>query len=99
MSVLIIQRVAGDTAQFEAFMAADEDHVKQLTERAKAAGCLAHRFAVGDREIIVVDEWETAKQFEDFISSPELQQVMGQMGAQGEPQVTVAELKGFPGEF
>jgi hypothetical protein len=28
-----------------------------------------------------------------------IQQVMGDMGAQGEPQVTVAELKGFPVEF
>jgi hypothetical protein len=27
------------------------------------------------------------------------QQVVGEMGAQGEPEVTVAELKGFPGEF
>jgi quinol monooxygenase YgiN len=99
MGVLIVQRVAADTAQFEAFMAANRDRVKELTERAKAGGCMAHRFAVGDGEIVVVDEWETADQFEAFISSPDIQQVMGQMGAQGQPEVTVAELKGFPGEF
>ena len=71
----------------------------ELTEKAKTAGCLAHRFAVGEGQVIVVDEWATADQFHAFISSPELQEVMGQMGAQGEPQVTVGSAKGFPGEF
>lgn len=99
MSVLIVQRVAGDTDQFESFMAANRERVEQLSERAKDGGCLAHRFAVGDGEVVVVDEWGSAAQFEAFISSPDIQQVIGEMGAQGEPQVTVAELKGFPGEF
>lgn len=99
MSILIVQRVPGDTAKFEAFMAANRELVEGLTDKAKAGGCLAHLFAVGDGEVVVVDEWETAEQFQSFISSPEIQQVMGQMGAQGEPQVTVADRKGFPGEF
>jgi hypothetical protein len=99
MSVLIVMRVPGDTAQFEAFVGANGDRVSELTDRAKAGGCLAHRFAVGDGEILAVDEWETPEQFEAFISSAEIQQVMGQMGAQGEPEITVAALKGFPGEF
>lgn len=99
MSVLIVQRVPGDTAQFEAFMATNRELVEKLTDQAKAGGCLGHRFAVGADEVVVVDEWETAAQFEAFISSPAIQQVMGDMGAQGEPQVTVADLKGFPGEF
>lgn len=99
MTVLIVQRVPGDTAQFQAYMDANAQLVEQLTDRAKAEGCLAHRFAVGEGEVVVVDEWESAQQFEAFISSPELQKVIGEMGAHGEPQVTVAELKGFPGEF
>jgi heme-degrading monooxygenase HmoA len=99
MSVLIVQRVPGDTTQFEESMAANRARVEKLTAHAKAGGCLGHRFAVGAGEVVVVDEWESAAQFEAFISSPEIQQVMGEMGAQGEPQVTVAELKGFPGEF
>jgi quinol monooxygenase YgiN len=99
MSVLIMQRVPGDIAQFESYMAANGDLVRELSEKAKAGGCLAHRFAVGDGEVLVVDEWENAKAFEAFISSPEIQQAMGEMGAQGEPQTSVGELKGFPGEF
>jgi hypothetical protein len=46
-----------------------------------------------------VDIWDTAEKFEGFISSPEIQAVMGEMGARGEPQITMANPKGFPGEF
>jgi quinol monooxygenase YgiN len=100
VSVLIVQRVQGDTAQFEAFMAGNAELVEQLTDRAKAGGCLAHRFAVGDGEVIVADVWESEAQFDAFISLPEIQAVMGQMGAQGPPETAVvAEAKGFPGEF
>jgi heme-degrading monooxygenase HmoA len=97
--VLVVMKVPGDTKQFESFMAANKDRVLELTERSKASGCLAHRFALGDGCVVVVDEWETAEQFQAFISDPELQEVMGQMGAQGEPEVTFADPKGFPGEF
>lgn len=99
MSVLVVMTVPGDTAQFEAFMAANRDRVVELTEKAKASGCLKHRFAVGDGQVVVVDEWASGEQFGAFISLPEIQAVMGEMGAQGEPQVTMADAKGFPGDF
>jgi hypothetical protein len=99
MSVLVVMTVPGDTATFESFCAANADRVIELTEKAKAAGCTMHRFAVGDGEVVVVDEWDAAEQFQAFISSPEIQSVMGEMGAQGEPRITIANAKGFPGEF
>ena len=99
MSVLVVMTVPGDTVQFESFMAANKEMVEELTEQAKAAGCSSHKFAVGDGQVIVVDQWESIEQFQAFIGSPEIQKVMGQMGAQGEPQITVGAAKGFPGEF
>ena len=99
MSVLVVMIVPGDTATFESYMAANEDRVLELTRRAKDAGCRGHRFAVGDGQVVVVDEWDTAEQFQAFISSPDIQAAMGEMGAQGEPQITFANAKGFPGEF
>ena len=99
MSVLVVIKVPGDTATFEKFMAENRDRVLELTEKAKVAGCQGHRFAVGDGEVVVVDDWGTAEQFQTFFSSPDIQSVMGEMGAQGEPQVTFADAKGFPGEF
>ena len=99
MSVLIVMTVPGDTAQFESFIAANKALVEELTDKSKAAGCTAHKFAVGDGQVIVVDQWGSAEQFNAFIASPEIQQVMSQMGATGEPQITVGAAKGFPGEF
>lgn len=99
MSVLVVMNVPGDTATFEAFVADNNDLVVELTEKAKAGGCRRHQFGIGDGEIVVVDEWDTAEQFQAFISSPDIQQVMGQMGARGEPRITFADAKGFPGEF
>jgi quinol monooxygenase YgiN len=99
VGVLIVMTVPGDTAQFESFVAGNKQLVEELTEKAKAGGCTSHRFAVGEGQIIVVDQWESAEQFQAFIGSPEIQQVLGQMGATGEPQITVGAAKGFPGEF
>ena len=99
MSVLVVMTVPGNTTVFESFMAQNPDRVVELSAQAKAAGCRGHRFAVGDGEVVVVDEWDSREQFEGFISSPDIQAVMGEMGAQGEPRVTVADAKGFPGEF
>ena len=99
MGVLVVVTVPGDTAQFEKFIGANRGLVEELTEKAKAAGCLGHRFGVGDGQVVVVDEWESAEQFQAFFASPDIQSVMGEMGAQGEPQITFANGKGFPGEF
>ncbi len=99
MSVLVVLKVPGDTATFESFVASNKERVIEVSERAKAGGCLAHRFAVGDGHIIVVDEWETPEQFETFFSAPDVQTMVGEMGARGEPEITFANPKGFPGEF
>lgn len=99
MSVMVVMTVAGDTSKFEAFMAANGERVKEVSERAKAGGSTGHRFAVGDGQIVVVDYWDSADQFQTFISDPEIQAMMGEMGAQGMPMVTIANAKGFPGEY
>ena len=99
MGVLVVMTVPGDTAQFESFAAANKELIEELAEKAKTAGCTSHKFAVGEGQMIVADQWESAEQFQAFIGSPEIQQVMGQMGATGAPQITVGDAKGFPGEF
>jgi hypothetical protein len=99
MSVLVVAKVPGDTAVFESYMASNKERVLELTERAKAGGCVAHRFAVGDGYVVIVDEWETPEQFQAFFSSADVQSAVGEMGAQGEPEITFANGKGFPGAF
>jgi heme-degrading monooxygenase HmoA len=99
MSVLVTMKVSGDTNQFRQVMETQADRIAGLAEKSRAAGCLHHQFAVGDGFVIVVDEWETAEAFQEFISSPEIVAVIGEMGAQGEPELTFAEAIDSPDRF
>jgi hypothetical protein len=61
-------------------------------ELSRTAGAIHHRFGVGDGFVIVVDEWQTAEQFEAFMANPELQAFIAETGAAGgPPEVTVTE--------
>jgi hypothetical protein len=99
MSVLVTMKVPGDTAQFRQVMETQGDRISGLAGRARAEGCIHHQFGVGDGFVVVVDEWETADAFQAFISSPEIVAVMGEMGAQGEPEVTIAESIDSPDRY
>ena len=56
------------------------------------AGAIHHRFGVGDGFVLVVDEWESAGQFQQFFSNPDLQAFIAAMGAEpGPPEITVTE--------
>lgn len=99
MGVLIVITVPADTAKFEAFTAANGARFTEMSEGAKAAGCTSHHFGVGDGQIVAVDHWDNAEHFQQFFSDPALLALMDEMGAQGEPTVTIANAKGFPGEF
>ena len=99
MEVMVVMTVPADTAKFEAFMAANGERLNEISVTARAAGSSGHRFAVGDGQIVVVDYWDSAEHFQSFISVPEVQATMGEMGAQGEPTVTIARAKGYPSEY
>jgi hypothetical protein len=96
---MVVMTAPADTEKFEAYMAANSARISEISESAKAAGSTGHRFAVGDGQIVVVDFWDSAEQFQTFISNEAVQSVMGEMGVLGEPVVTIANAKGFPGEY
>ena len=59
-----------------------------------------HRFGLGDGFVQVVDEWETAEQFESFFSDPDLQAFIGSVGGlPGPPEMTVTEAISSPDQF
>jgi heme-degrading monooxygenase HmoA len=99
MSVLVTMKVSGDTEQFRQVMETQPDRISGLAEQARAEGCIHHQFAVGDGFVVVVDEWETAEAFQAFITSDAIAAVMGDMGAQGEPEITIAEAIDSPDRF
>jgi len=99
MSVVVTMKVNGDTAQFRRTLETETDRIQALAARAREQGCIHHRFAVGDGFVMVVDEWETAEAFQGFISSPELVEIMGEMGARSEPEVEIGEAVESPDQF
>jgi heme-degrading monooxygenase HmoA len=91
MSVLVRIVVPGDTEQFRAWVSSDAAKLAELGQQGRAAGCLHHRFAVGDGEVLIVDEWESAAAFETFFGSDEIAGAMQAGGAQGPPDVAIYE--------
>jgi heme-degrading monooxygenase HmoA len=92
MSVLVTLRVQGDTDQFRRFIASEDDRMRGIADDARARGAIHHRFGIGDGFVLVVDEWGSAEAFQQFFeTNQEIPSVMRDAGAQGEPEVTIAE--------
>ena len=91
MSVLVIGKFPGDTAVFKKVLADREDELVGISEQARAAGAIHHTFGVGDGVVILVDEWESPQQFEQFFGRPDIQALTAEMGASGPPEITVVE--------
>ena len=99
MSVLITMKVPGDVETFRAALSERAEEMTGIAERAKRQGALHHRFGVGADFVVVVDEWETAEQFESFFGTPELQAFVAAVGGSGEPEVWVSEAVSSADQF
>lgn len=100
MSVLVVLKVQGDTDVFRQALVDRAGEFEAIGARARAAGALHHRFGAGDGFVTVVDEWETAEQFNAFFSDPELQQFIGEIGGSGgPPEMTFSEAVSSPDQF
>jgi hypothetical protein len=92
MSVLIVAKFQGDSAKFRQALLERADDFTKFSELSRSAGAIHHRFGVGEGFVIVVDEWETAEQFEAFLANPQLQALIAETGgSSGPPEVTVTE--------
>jgi len=99
MSVLIVGRFPGDIAVFKRMLSDRADELVGVSEQARAAGAIHHRFAVGDGFVILVDEWESPQQFQQFFARPDIQALTGEMGASGPPDITIVEAIASPSNF
>jgi heme-degrading monooxygenase HmoA len=93
MSVLIITTVKGDTAKFRQSLTERAGEYEKIGADARTKGAIHHQFGIGDGIVVIVDEWETAEQFQQFFSNPELQAFIGTVGGDtsSPPQVIVSE--------
>ena len=93
MSVLLVGKVQGDLAKFRAALDERAEEFAGWAKKAQAAGSIHHRFGVGDGYVLIVDEWETAEQFEAFFGDPELQAFIAACGGDtsAPPDLTIVE--------
>jgi heme-degrading monooxygenase HmoA len=92
MSVLIITTVKGDTAKFGRSLTERAAEYEKIGADARTKGAIHHQFGIGDGIVVIVDEWETVDQFQQFFSAPELQAFVASVGGDtsSPPQVIVA---------
>ena len=88
MSVIVVIKVPGNTATARATLESQGEVIQQIAARGKAAGALRHKFAEGEGEIIVVDEWTSREAFEGFFGDPDIAKLMHEAGATGPAQVS-----------
>jgi hypothetical protein len=90
MSVIMTFRVAGDPAELERLAAQNPEAMRSISDRAKEHGLVAHRFYGAEGQIMVVDEWPDAESFQRFFEAlrPEIEPMMRDVGATGEPEIT-----------
>jgi hypothetical protein len=74
--------------------------LEEMTESNNKAGNLAHRVASGDGEIVIVDEWETVKQFQSlYAESADVEHLSAELGVVGLPVILVLSSVEAPGTF
>jgi quinol monooxygenase YgiN len=101
MSTLVVGKFVGDTATFRKALEERGDEFAAIADRAQQAGCIHHRFGIGDGFVVIVDEWDTAEHFQRFFGDPELQAFIASTGALADapPELTVTEAITSPDEF
>jgi len=100
MSVPIVAKFAGDTVKFRQALSDQADKLAIFAEQSRAAGGIHHRFGVGDGYVVVIDEWQSVEHFQQFFSDPELQALIGEMGAEpGPPELIVSEAVSSPDQY
>ncbi|GAA1154689.1 hypothetical protein [Nocardioides aquiterrae] len=100
MSVLITIKVPGNVDVFTKCLEERADEFAAIAERAKPLGAIHHRFGLGADHVLVVDEWESAEQFEAFFANPELHSFISSVGGNPEAsEVAITTAVSSPDEF
>jgi quercetin dioxygenase-like cupin family protein/heme-degrading monooxygenase HmoA len=90
MSVLMTMRMHGNGERLEEAAAADPAKLRSITDYAEHHGLISHQFWATDGDIMVVDEWASRQDFENFMRAEdaEIKGVMGSAGVTDQPEVT-----------
>jgi heme-degrading monooxygenase HmoA len=91
MSVIVMLRAKADPERLREVINSDRSRAEAIDARAKEHGAIHHRFigSVEGGEVIVLDEWESPEAFQRFFeASPDIAQMMQEIGVTSEPEIT-----------
>lgn len=100
MSVIVIGRFKADPANLKKVFAERAADFKAVSEEAKGVGAVHHRFAAGDGEVLILDEWNNAESFHKFFGgNTTIAEIMQAAGVQGPPEFQIYEALDSPDLF
>jgi len=99
MSVVVTIHIpVSDVAKAISGLRDNAEFLEEITASTKDAGAIHHRFVSGDGELVAIDEWETAEQFQSFFDgNPKIAEVMASIGMTGAPEISVFQSIDAPG--
>ncbi len=100
MSVTVIAHFpVADIGKAVAGLQANAALLEEITEDTKGGGLIHHTFVAGDEELVVIDEWETAEQFQSFFEgNAKVAKVTELVGVTGPPTVAIYNEVEAPGK-
>jgi hypothetical protein len=100
MSVTIIAHFpVADVEKAIAGLQANAALLEEITEDTKGGGIIHHTFVAGEGELVVIDEWKTAEQFQSFFEgNAKVAKVTEIIGVTGPPAVSIYNEVDAPGK-
>ncbi len=101
MSVTVIAHFpVADIEKAIAGLKANAALLEEITEDTKGGGIIHHTFLAGDTELVVIDEWETAEQFQSFFEgNAKVAKITELVGVTGPPAVAIYNEVEAPGRI
>ncbi len=100
MSVTVIAHFpVADVGKAVAGLQANAALLEEITEDTQGGGLIHHTFVAGEEEIVVIDEWETAEQFQSFFEgNAKIAKITDLVGVTGPPAVAIYNEVEAPGK-
>jgi heme-degrading monooxygenase HmoA len=100
MSVVVIGRIPCDPQKLVDLFTTRKEVFERVSGVAKAAGAKHHRFLLGDGEVLILDEWDSASSFDAFFhGNADIPGLMQEAGVQGPPSIEIFETVDSPDIF
>ena len=101
MSVVVIARFpTNDPVKALEWAQAHPDIPDEITTYGKTLGQIGHRILLGEKELVVIDEWPNEESFHTFFSeAPRMHEFLSGAGLSSDPVVSILQAVEAPGTF